>query len=79
MHRLNMHCIKVATKNVWGPFSIEDEFSYKDANPRLTPAQLKYIYEDFNGVFPIIRLHRKWGGIWAGSTCTRECRHAFFS
>ena len=74
MHRLNMHCIKVATKNVWGPFSIEDEITV----PRLDRVQLKYIYERFNGVIPIIRLHRKWG-IWVGSTCTRECRHAFFS
>ena len=75
MHRLNMDCIKVATKNVWGPFSIEDEITV----PRLTRAQLKYIFCNFFRLFPIIRLHRKWGGIWAGSTCTRECRHAFFS
>ena len=68
-----MHCVKVATKNVWGPFSIEDEFT----NPRLTPAQLKYICEDFNGVIPVIRLHFPYG-IWVWSTCTRECRHAFF-
>ena len=57
MHRLNMDCIKVATKNVWGPFPIEDEFTV----PRLTRAQLKYIYEHFNGVVPVIRHHRKWG------------------
>ena len=69
-----MDCIKMATKNVWGPFSIEDEITV----PRLTREQLKYIWcKDV--VIPIIRLHRKWGGIWAGSTCTRECRHAFFS
>ena len=67
-------CIEVATMNVWGPVSIEDGITV----PRLTRAQLKYIYEDFKGVIPIIRLHRKWG-IWVGSTCTRECRHAFFS
>jgi len=75
VHRLNMDCVKVATKNVWGPFSIEDEITV----PRLTRAQRKCIWCDFLGLTPIIRLHRKWGGIWAGSTCTRECRHAFFS
>ena len=53
MHRLNMHCIKVATKNVWCPFSIEDEFTV----PRLTRAQLKYIYMNFKGVIPVIRHH----------------------
>ena len=73
MHRLNMDCIKVATKNVWGPFPIEDEFTV----PGLTRGQLKYIYEHFK-VIPVISSHRKLG-IWVGSTCTRECRHAFFS
>ena len=73
MHRLNMDCIKVATKNVWGPFPIE----YLFTKPRLTPAQLKYIYEVFNGAIPVIRLHDPYG-IWVWSTCTRECRHAFF-
>ena len=72
MHRLNMHCIKVATKNIWGPFPIEDEFTV----PVLTRGQLKYFYEELK-VIPVISRHRKLG-IWAGSACTRECRHAFF-
>ena len=73
MHRRNMHCIKVATKNVWGPFSIEDELTV----PRLTCEQLRYIYVHFKASIPVIWHHSKWG-IWVGSTCTRECRHAFF-
>ena len=49
-----MHCIKVATKNLWGPFPIEDEFTV----PGLTRGQLKYIYEHFK-VIPVISSHRK--------------------
>ena len=78
MHRLNMRCIKVATENVWGPFSIEGEFSYEDASPKLTPVQLEYIYEHYKKVIPVIRRGCP-PGIWVWSTCTRECRHAFFS
>ncbi len=74
MHRLNMDCIKVATKNVWGPFSIEDEITV----PRLDRVQLKYIYENFNGAIAVIINHRREFGIWAESTCTRQCRHASF-
>ena len=79
MHRLNMRwCIKVATENVWGPFSIEGEFSYEDPTPRLVCAQLKDIYERYEKVIPVMR-RRCPPGIWVWSTCTRECRHAFFS
>ena len=52
-----MHCIKVATKNVWGPFSIEDELTV----PRLTRRQLKYIYDHYNGEIPVINHLGKWG------------------
>jgi len=73
VHRLNMHCIKVAKKNVWGPFSIEDEIT----DPRLLTGHYQFIYDDFNGVIPVIRFDCP-PGIWVWSTCTRECRHAFF-
>ena len=56
-----MHCIKVATKNVWGPFSIEDELTV----PRLTRAQLRFIFVHFKGSIPVIRHHSKLG-IWVG-------------
>ena len=61
MHRRNMHCIKVATKNVWGPFSIEDELTV----PRLTRVQLRFIFVHFKGSIPVIRHHSKLG-IWVG-------------
>ena len=61
MHRRNMHCIKVATKNVWGPFSIEDELTV----PRLTREQLRFIFVHFEGSIPVTFLHSKFG-IWVG-------------
>ena len=73
MQRANMDCLTVGTTKLYGPLSIEDESFV----PRLTHGQLKDIYERYKGAIAIIRRHREWG-IWAGSTCTRECRHAFF-
>ena len=70
----HMDCLTVAAKTLYGPLSIEDE----SLVPRLTHGQLKDIYERYKGAIAIIRRHREWG-IWAGSTCTRQCRHAFFS
>ena len=61
MHRRNMHCIKVATKNVWDPFSIEDELTV----PRLTRVQLRFIFVHFKGSIPVTFLHSKFG-IWVG-------------
>ena len=73
MHRANMDCLTVGTKKLYGPLSIEDE----SLVPRLTHGQLKDIYERYKGAIAIIRRHRV-SGIWAGSTCTKQCRHAFF-
>ena len=69
----HMDCLTVGTQTLYGPLSIEDE----SLVPRLTHGQLKDIYERYKGAIAIIRRHREWG-IWAGSTCTRQCRHAFF-
>ena len=73
MHRANMDRLTVGTKKLYGPLCIEDE----SFNPRLTHWQVMDIYERYKGAIAIIRRHREWG-IWAWSTCTRECRHAFF-
>ena len=73
MHRANMDRLTVGTKKLYGPLSIEDE----SFDPRLTHWQLMGIYERYKGAIAVIRHHHEWG-IWAGSTCTRECRHAFF-
>ena len=72
MHRANMDCLTVGTKKLYGPLSIEDE----SLVARLTHGQLKDLYERYKGAIAVIRRHREWG-IWAGSTRTRECRHAF--
>ena len=69
-----MALVTVGTKKVCGPLSIEDEYTVQ----RLTRAQLKYIYENFNGAIAVITNHRREFGIWAESTCTRQCRHASF-
>ena len=50
-------CIKVAGMNVWGPVSIEDDIT----DPRLTLAQLKYIYDHYNGVILVLSHLGKWG------------------
>ena len=73
MQRANMAPFTVQTKKLYGPLCIEDESS----NPRLTQWQCMEIYERFEGAMAVIRHHHEWG-IWAGSTCTRECRNAFF-
>ena len=69
-----MALVTVGTKKVYGPLSIEDEYTVQ----RLTRSQLKYIYENFNGAIAVLTNHRRQLGIWAGSTCTRQCRHASF-
>ena len=68
-----MAFLTLGTKKVYGPLSIEDEYTMQ----RLTRAQLKYIYENFNGVIALMINCRRLG-IWAESTCTRQCRHASF-
>ena len=69
-----MAFLTLGTKKVYGPLSIEDEYTMQ----RLTRAQLKYLYENFNGAIAVIIYHRRECGIWAESTCTRQCRHASF-
>ena len=69
-----MAFLTLGTKKVYGPLTIEDEYTMQ----RLTRAQLKYLYENFNGVIAVITFHRRECGIWAESTCTRQCRHASF-
>ena len=68
-----MAFVTIGTKKVYGPLSIDDEFTVE----RLTRAQIKYIYENFNGVIALMISGSRWG-IWAESTCTRQCRHASF-
>ena len=45
-----MAFVTVGTKKVYGPLSIDDEFTVQ----RLTRAQIKYIYENFNGVVALM-------------------------
>ena len=68
-----MAWVKVGTKMLYGPLRLEDD----ETHSRLTLEQEKYIYEWFNGLVVIIS-HRREFGNWAGSTCTRQFRHAFF-
>ena len=75
MHRVNMALVTVGTNKVYGPLSIEDQYTVQ----RLTRSQLKYIYENFKGAIAVITNHRREIGICAESTCTRQCRHASFS
>ena len=70
---MHLLCVTVGTNKLVGPFLVEDTVTVQ----RFTPAQLKYIYKECNGVVPVIRYHSVLG-IWVGSTCTRECRLAFF-
>ena len=72
--RLNMHllCVTWGYQKFVGPFLVEDTVTQQ----AFTPAQLRFIYKECK-VLPVIR-HHSVLGIWVGSTCTRECRHAFF-
>ena len=54
-----MALVTVGTKKVFGPLSIEDEYTVQ----RLTRSQLKYIYENFNGVIALMVSGSRWG-IW---------------
>ena len=56
-----MALVTVGTKKVFGPLSIEDEYTVQ----RLTRSQLKYIYENYNGAIAVITNSRELG-IWAG-------------
>ena len=74
LFRLNMHllCVTWGYQKFVGPFLVEDTVTQQ----AFTPAQLRFIYKECK-VLPVIR-HHSVLGIWVGSTCTRECRHAFF-
>ena len=60
-----MAFVTVGPKKAYGPLSIDDEFTVQ----RLTRAQIKYIYENFNGLIALMINCRRLG-IWAESTCT---------
>ena len=67
MHRVNMALVTVGTNKVYGPLSIEDQYTVQ----RLPRSQVKYIYENYNGAIAVITKDRREFGIWAESTCTR--------
>ena len=45
-----MAFVTIGTKKVYGPLSMDDEFTVE----RLTQGQIKYIYENFNGVIALM-------------------------
>ena len=68
-----MAFVTIGTKKVYGPLSIDDEFTVE----RLTREQITYIYQNFSGVIALM-ISSSRRGIWAASRCTRQCRHASF-
>ena len=56
-----MAFVTVGTKKVYGPLSIEDEYTVQ----RLTRSQLKCIYENFNGAIAVLTNHRRELGMTA--------------
>ena len=45
-----MAFVTIGTKKLYGPLSMDDEFTVE----RLTQGQIKYIYENFNGVVALM-------------------------